>query len=51
MQRPAVNEPCEKLIRLRISRRGCPVDLRVHYEISRENGCDIYRVITVDELE
>ena len=41
----------EKLIRLRANRRGCPVDLRIHYEISREDGCDTYRIITVDEVD
>jgi hypothetical protein len=41
----------EKLIRLRAKRRGYPVDLRVHYEISREYGCDTYRIITVDEVD
>lgn len=41
----------EKLIRLRAKRRGCPVDLRIHYEISREYGCDTYRIITVDEVD
>jgi hypothetical protein len=40
----------EKLIRLRADRRGCQVDLRVHYEISRQDGCDTYRIITIDEV-
>ena len=40
----------EKLIRLRTTRRGCPVDLRVHYEVCRESGCDTYRIIAVDEV-
>jgi hypothetical protein len=50
MQKPAVSEACEKLIRLRANRRGTTVDLRVHYEVSRENGCDTYRIITIDEV-
>lgn len=50
MQKPAVTEACEKLIRLRANRRGTPVDLRVHYEVSRENGCDTYRIITIIEV-
>jgi hypothetical protein len=50
MQRPVVNEAYEKLIRLQANRRGSPVDLRVHYELSREHGCDIYRIITIDEV-
>jgi len=45
------SESNEKLIRLRANRRGLAVDLRVHYEISREAGCDTYRIITVDEIE
>ena len=51
MQKPAVTEACEKLIRLRANRRGTPVDLRVHYEVSRENGCDTYRIITIVEVD
>jgi hypothetical protein len=43
-------ETHEKLIRLRANRRDTTVDLRVHYEISRENGCDTYRIITIDEI-
>jgi hypothetical protein len=50
MQKPAVSEAREKLIRLRANRRGITVDLRVHYEVSREDGCDTYRIITVDEV-
>jgi hypothetical protein len=50
MQRPAVAEAQEKLIRLRANRRGSLVELRVHYEVSREKGCDTYRIITVDEV-
>ena len=41
----------EKLIRLRAPRGGAIVDLLVHYEVHRENGCDTYRIITVDESE
>jgi hypothetical protein len=50
MQRTAVAEAQEKLIRLRANRRGLLVELRVHYEVSRENGCDTYQIITVDEI-
>ena len=50
MQKPAVTEAQEKLIRLRANRRGARVELRVHYEVRRENGCDTYRVITVEEV-
>jgi len=51
MQKPAVTEAREKLIRLRANRRGITVDLRVHYEVSREDGCDTYRIITVDQVD
>jgi hypothetical protein len=44
-----MQEPFEKLIRLRAPRRERTVELRVHYEISRDAGCDIYRIITIDE--
>lgn len=50
MQEPAVNEPRQKLIRLRADRRGVSLDLRVHYEVSQENGCQTYRIITVEEV-
>jgi hypothetical protein len=50
MQRPAVAEAQEKLIRLRANRRGLPIELLVHYEMSREKGCETYRIITVDEV-
>jgi hypothetical protein len=49
MKTPVADQAHEKLIRLRATRRGTVVDLRVHYEIRRENGCDTYRIITVDE--
>jgi hypothetical protein len=50
MQKPAVSETREKLIRLRANRRGITIDLRVHYEVRRQDGCDTYRIITVDEV-
>jgi hypothetical protein len=50
MQRPAVADVQEKLIRLRANRRGAPIELRVQFAVSREKGCDIYRIITVDEV-
>jgi hypothetical protein len=50
MQRPAVAEVQEKLIRLRANRREALVELRVQYAVSREKGCDTYRIITVDEV-
>jgi len=50
MQKPAVQEAREKLIRLRANRRGITINLRVHYEVKREKGCDTYQIITVDEV-
>jgi hypothetical protein len=47
--RSVPSETSEKLIRLKANRRGAAIDLRVHYEIRRENGCDTYRIITIDE--
>ena len=51
MQRVATAKPSEKLIRVRTSRRERPVELRVHYEVSRGNGCDTFRIITIDEVD
>jgi hypothetical protein len=51
MQGTVVTEAREKLIRLRANRRGIPVDLRVHYEVISEDGCDTYRIITIDEIQ
>jgi hypothetical protein len=46
-----VSDSIEKLIRLRANRRGQAIDLRVHYEVSRVDGCDTYRIIAVDEID
>jgi hypothetical protein len=43
-------EKMEKLLRLRATRRGATVELRVHYAVERDSGCDIYRIITVDQV-
>jgi hypothetical protein len=51
MKKADLIETCEKLIRLRANRRGAPVDLRVHYEVTRAQGCDTYRIITIEEPE
>lgn len=42
-------EAVEKLTRVRAPRRDAIVDLLVHYEVHREDGCAIYRILTVDE--
>jgi hypothetical protein len=44
-------EPAESLIRVRASRRGTPLDLRVHYEVTRRGGCDTYRILAIDEID
>jgi len=43
--------PREKLIRVPVRRRGVPVELRVHYEITRVDGCDSYRILNIEEPE
>jgi hypothetical protein len=43
-------EATEKLLRLRATRRGAIVELRVHYAIQRQNGCDIYKIITIAQI-
>jgi hypothetical protein len=43
-------EATEKLLRLRATRRGAIVELRVHYAVRRENGCDVYKIITIDQI-
>jgi hypothetical protein len=44
-------EPQEKLIRLLAPRRKRRIELRVHYEITRHHGCDLYRIITIEVIE
>jgi hypothetical protein len=44
-------ETIERLIRVRATRRGKPVELRVHYERASHNGCDTYRLFRVEEAE
>jgi hypothetical protein len=43
-------EPGEKLIRLLAPRRERQIELRVHYEIEDLGGCNMYRIITIDEI-
>jgi hypothetical protein len=38
----------DKLIRVPVRRRGVPMELRVHYEVTREKGCDSYRILRVE---
>ena len=41
----------EKLIRVQTTRRGVPVELRVHYEIVRQNGCASFRVFLIEDVD
>jgi len=43
------SETQERLLRVRTTRRGAPVEIRVHYEIERTGGCDTYRLVKVEE--
>ncbi|HVW86673.1 MAG TPA: hypothetical protein VHB50_18435 [Bryobacteraceae bacterium] len=43
-------EKTERLIRVRATRRGKPVELRVHYEKSQANGCNTYRLVNVEDV-
>jgi hypothetical protein len=42
-------ESRERLIRVRAKRRGVPVELLVHFERASLNGCDIYRLFSVED--
>ena len=44
-------DQAERLIRVPVRRRGVPVELRVHYEVTRTNGCDSFRILNIDEPE
>ena len=46
----AASAVSERLIRVRTSRRGSPVELLVQYEITRFNGCDSFRIQRVNEM-
>jgi hypothetical protein len=43
-------EATEKLLRLRATRRGATIELQVHYAVQRKNGCDVYKIITIDQI-
>jgi hypothetical protein len=45
------SETIERLIRVRATRRGKPVELRVHYERATANGCDTYRLFAVEDTD
>jgi hypothetical protein len=50
VKRPMPTEATEKLLRLCATRRGAIVELRVHYAVQRKNGCDFYKIITIDQI-
>jgi hypothetical protein len=41
----------EKLTRVRTTRRGAPVELRVHYEISENAAGLIFRLFSVEDVD
>jgi hypothetical protein len=43
-------EATERLIRVCAERRGKAVELRVHYEKVCVNGCDSFRVFSVEDV-
>ena len=42
-------ERLEKLISVRTSRRETPVQLQVRYSVTRENGCDTYQILAIED--
>ena len=47
----AASAVSERLIRVRTSRRGSPVELLVQYEITRFNGCDSFCIQRINEMK
>jgi hypothetical protein len=45
------SEPLERLIRVVALRRGLPVELRVHYEITQAGGCNTYRLFLIEDVD
>jgi hypothetical protein len=43
-------EATERLLRLRATRRRAIIELRVHYAVQRKDGCDVYKIITIDQI-
>jgi len=41
----------ERLTRVRITRRGTPVELRVHYEIIRGEGFESIRLVLIEDVD
>jgi hypothetical protein len=49
MTTQSIPESREKLIRVRAARRGAPVELRVQYEVSRDDAYTLYRIVSVED--
>jgi len=44
-------EGCERLIRVRAVQRDRAIELLVHYGKSQVNGCDLYRLYVIEEVD
>jgi hypothetical protein len=44
------SDTIERLLRVRVSRRGKPVELRVHFERGVAGGCETFRLLSMEEL-
>jgi hypothetical protein len=49
--RKDILETVERLIRVQAVRRGAPVEILVHYEINRVNGCDTYSLFSLEDAD
>jgi hypothetical protein len=49
--RNELHDATEKLIRVRTTRRGTNVELRVHYEIVRAAGCATIYLLAIEEAD
>lgn len=47
----ASTQSTERLTRVRTTRRGVAVELRVHYEIVHEDGFDSIRLLSIEDAE
>jgi hypothetical protein len=41
----------EHLVRVQATRRGAPIELRVHYAVSSFNGCVTYQIISMEDSD
>jgi hypothetical protein len=42
---------CQKLSCIWSRARGCQIVVRIHYELRQEDGCKIYSVRRIEELD